>query len=167
MLSIILDSMMEIRHITKADAESIWRIWQEVVHEGDAFYSDESVAKEKVIDMWLSGNSWVAIVDGQVVGTYCIFPLRHGRGQHVADACYMVASAFRHKGVGHAMGLDSIQKAKEQGFLAMQFDCVVSTNHAAIEFGKTLGFEVCGTVPKAFRHPQLDFVDILIMHRFL
>jgi L-amino acid N-acyltransferase YncA len=159
---------MEIKPLTKEDAESIWRIWQEVVHEGGAFFSDESVPKEKVIDMWLSGNSWVAIVDRQVAGAYSIFPLRHGRGKHVADACYMVASAFRRKGIGRAMGLDSIQKAAEQGFLSMQFDCVVSTNHAAIElFGKTMGFEVCGKVPKAFRHPQFGLVDILIMHRFL
>ena len=27
---------MEIRRTTKADAESVWRIWEEVVREGDA-----------------------------------------------------------------------------------------------------------------------------------
>jgi L-amino acid N-acyltransferase YncA len=158
---------MEIRPIDKADAEAVWQIWQEVVQEGDAFYSDESVPREKVIAMWVSGDSWVTVLGGQVVGAYGIFPVGHGRRAHVADGCYMVARAFRRKGIGRAMGQDSLQKARDRSFLAMQFDCVVSTNRAAVTLWEKLGFVVCGRVPKAFLHPRLGLVDTLIMHRFL
>lgn len=158
---------MEIRPIDKANGDEVWRIWQEIVSEGDAFYSDESVPRERVIDMWVSGDCHVAVLDGRVVGAYSIFPVAHGRRAHVADGCYMVARAFRRKGIGRAMGQHSLKEARNRGFLAMQFDCVVSTNEAAVALWKELGFVVCGRVPEGFRHPTLGLVDTLVMHRFL
>ncbi len=32
---------------------------------------------------------------------------------------------------------------------------------------RKLGFEVVGTLPKAFRHRALGLVDVYVMHRFL
>ena len=53
------------------------------------------------------------------------------------------------------------------GFLAMQFNLVVSTNERAIRLWEKLGFHVVGTLPRAFRHQRLGFVDALVMYKEL
>ena len=49
----------------------------------------------------------------------------------------------------------------------MQFNFVVSTNTVGVALWKKLGFEIVGTLPKAFRHSRLGYVDAYVMHRFL
>ena len=49
----------------------------------------------------------------------------------------------------------------------MQFNLVVSTNERAIRLWKRLGFHVVGTLPRAFRHQRLGFVDALVMYKKL
>jgi ribosomal protein S18 acetylase RimI-like enzyme len=61
----------------------------------------------------------------------------------------------------------SLAEARAAGFLAMQFNAVVSTNERAVRLWQRMGFTVVGTVPKAFRHKELGLVDLFIMHRFL
>jgi hypothetical protein len=45
----------------------------------------------------------------------------------------------------------------------MQFNLVVSTNTAGIRCWQANGFQVVGTLPGAFRHQQLGYVDALVM----
>jgi ribosomal protein S18 acetylase RimI-like enzyme len=47
----------------------------------------------------------------------------------------------------------------------MQFNAVVESNTAAVRLWRSLGFEVVGTVPDGFRHPQLGFVRLHVMLR--
>ena len=49
----------------------------------------------------------------------------------------------------------------------MQFNFVVSTNEAAVNLWERLGFTVVGTLPGAFRHRHLGFVDAYVMFRTL
>ena len=49
----------------------------------------------------------------------------------------------------------------------MQFNFVVSTNERAVRLWQSLGFEVAGRLPGAFLHPELGFVDALVMFRAL
>ncbi len=49
----------------------------------------------------------------------------------------------------------------------MQFNFVVASNEGAVALWKSLGFEVVGRVPRAFRHPALGLVDALVMYRAL
>ena len=46
----------------------------------------------------------------------------------------------------------------------MQFNFVVSTNTPAIALWKKLGFEIIGTIPKAFNHQILGLVDAHVMY---
>lgn len=61
----------------------------------------------------------------------------------------------------------SQSEARSQGFRAMQFNLVVSTNERAVRLWRRLGFAVAGTLPGAFRHAQLDYVDALVMYKVL
>jgi ribosomal protein S18 acetylase RimI-like enzyme len=61
----------------------------------------------------------------------------------------------------------SLVFGKAQGFRAMQFNFVVSTNAAAVHLWEQCGFQEVGRLPGAFLHPKLGFVDALVMWREL
>jgi hypothetical protein len=56
-----------------------------------------------------------------------------------------------------------LQLARQLGFRLMQFKLVVSTNTAGIRCWQRNGFAIAGTLPGAFRHRRLGFVDALVM----
>lgn len=105
--------------------------------------------------------------DRQVVGTYILRPNQAGAGSHVANAAFMVAPNTRGQGIGRTMGEHSLNEARRLGFRAMQFNFVVSTNKSAIHLWEQLGFEIVGTLPGAFRHPEKGYVDVYVMFRSL
>ena len=61
----------------------------------------------------------------------------------------------------------ALELARAQGFRAMQFNFVVASNTRAVALWKSFGFEVVGTLPQAFLHPALGYVDALVMFRRL
>jgi GNAT superfamily N-acetyltransferase len=69
--------------------------------------------------------------------------------------------------VGRALGEHALDWARDQGYLAMQFNAVVETNTRAVALWRSLGFQVVGTVPDAFCHPAEGYVGLHIMHRYL
>jgi ribosomal protein S18 acetylase RimI-like enzyme len=71
------------------------------------------------------------------------------------------------QGVGGAMCEHSLEEARRKGFLAMQFNLVVSTNRSAVALWEKMGFKIVGTLPKVYRHQELGLVDAYVMHRFL
>ena len=60
-----------------------------------------------------------------------------------------------------------LDRAREAGYVAMQFNAVVATNDRAVRLWRSMGFEEVGRVPGAFRHAELGPVDLLLMHRRL
>jgi ribosomal protein S18 acetylase RimI-like enzyme len=79
----------------------------------------------------------------------------------------MVSPHARGVGVGRGLGEHAIAEACRLGFRAMQFNFVVSTNVPAIGLWQQLGFEIVGTLPAAFRHPQKGYIDGYVMFRSL
>lgn len=160
---------MLIRPASGADAEAIWNIFHEVVASGDTYAFDPDTPREEALAYWLAGgtHAFVAVEEDDILGTYLLKANQPGLGSHVANVGYMVAGRARGKGVGSAMCVHSIGEAKRLGFSAMQFNCVVSTNTAAIALWEKHGFRIVGTVPGAFRHRMLGEVDAHVMHRFL
>ena len=49
----------------------------------------------------------------------------------------------------------------------MQFNLVVATNEGAVRSWKDMGFAVVGTVPGAFNHRDLGYVDAFILYQKL
>ena len=79
----------------------------------------------------------------------------------------MVDPPAQGRGAGRAMGQHCLNEARNAGYLAMQFNFVVSTNTAGVVLWKQLGFDVVGSLPKAFRHRRLGYVDAYVMYRLL
>jgi len=88
-------------------------------------------------------------------------------GAHVCNCGYLVGEAARGRGVGAALCRHSLQEARRLGYRAMQFNLVVSTNEAAARLWRRMGFTVVGTLPGAFRHARLGFVDAYVMYQQL
>ena len=161
--------MIQIRKAQSEDTEAIWSIFQAVIQTGDTYVYPPDTPKEALAKLWLAQtmHTYVAQVKDQILGTYIIKANFPGLGSHVANASYMVDPAAQGRGVGKAMGLHSLEEARRLGFRAMQFNLVVSRNSAAIHLWQKLGFMIIGTIPEAFNHRKLGFVDAYIMYRSL
>lgn len=158
-----------IRVAAEKDHDAIWEIFRATIATGDTFVFDASTAREKALAYWCAADAatFVAEQDGKVIGSYILRPNQPGRGDHVANAGYMVAQRARGLGVGRAMGEHSLDEARRRGYRAMQFNFVVSTNESALRLWQQLGFNIVGTLPGAFRHAQKGFVDVYVMFRSL
>ena len=161
--------MLTIRRATASDWDDLWKIFHSVVRQGDTYAYDPETTKEEGRALWMSPQAatYVALRDEQAVGTYILRPSQPGLGSHVANAGYMVKKEAGGKGIGADLCRHSIEEARRQSFLAMQFNFVVSTNTRAVALWQKMGFQIVGTLPKAFRHRTLGLVDAFVMHRFL
>ena len=160
--------MLNIRPAIDADFAFIWPIFREVVQAGDTYAYAPRTSESEAKKIWLDAPlaSYVGILDGVVVGTYYLKANQPGLGAHVCNAGYMVSAALRGRGVGRALCLHSQEEAVRLGFRAMQFNLVVSTN-PAVKLWQALGFATVGTLPGAFEHKNLGFVDALVMYKWL
>lgn len=160
---------MPIRRAVEADFESMWVIFRAVVATASTYVFAPDTPREDAFDYWFGPGvmSYVAEDDRRVVGMYKIVRNHRDLGAHVANASFMVDPSSAARGIGRQMGLHCLREARRSGFMAVQFNFVVSTNTAAVELWKKLGFEIVGRLPKAFRHGQHGYVDAYVMYRFL
>lgn len=149
--------------------EAIWAIFHPILQGQDTYAYKADMPKALAKDYWLGPDvtSYVASYDGEIAGVYALRTNRPGYASHVANASFIVNPAFHGRGIGRMMGKHCLETAKCKGFLAIQFNFVVSTNIIAVNLWKSLGFTIIGTIPQGFLHGKLGFVDALIMHRFL
>ena len=99
--------------------------------------------------------------------TYYLKTNQDGPGKHVCNCGYMVSSGARGRGIARQMCEHSQGTAVTMGFKAMQFNFVASSNDVAVALWKKLGFNVVGTLPRAFNHPTLGLVDAFVMYKWL
>ena len=168
---------MNIRPAVEEDRDAIWNIFHEIVAAGDTYAFDPQMSREDALAYWFRADTHTYVAeqlghasraeDRHLVGTYILRPNQSGAGSHVANAAFMVAPNARAQGIGRTMGEHCLSEARRLGFRAMQFNFVVSTNETAIRLWKQLGFEIVGTLPGAFRHPQKGYADVYVMFRSL
>ena len=112
-------------------------------------------------------HTLLAEEDGELLGSYYLKPNAAGPGAHVGNCGYMVCEQARGRGVARLMCEHSQKLARQEGFLALQFNSVVATNAVAVALWHKLGFETVGRLPKAYRHARLGLVDCLVMYKWL
>ncbi|GDX77629.1 acetyltransferase [Cyanobium sp.] len=157
---------LQIRPFEEADWPVVWGLLEPVFRAGETFPHDPAITEAEAHQAWVEQN-WAVMVAvnpaGAVVGTYYLRPNSLALGAHVANAGYVVAEHCRRQGIGSRLCQHSLQTARRLGFRAMQFNLVVSTNTAGIRCWQRNGFQVVGTLPGAFRHRRLGYVDALVM----
>lgn len=160
---------MTIRPAAETDFEAMWSIFRDVVAGGDTYVFAPDTPRAAAFAYWFGPGmaTFVAEDGGRVVGMYKLVENQPGLGSHVSNASFMVAPSMSGKGIGRQMGVHALREARSRGFLAMQFNFVVSTNSAAVGLWQSLGFEIVGTLPRVFRHSTLGYVDAFVMYRSL
>jgi L-amino acid N-acyltransferase YncA len=162
-------TLLNIRPAHREDFPELLLIFRKVLAAGDACVLSADTPVAEAYDYWFGAgvDSWVAEMNGRVVGMCRLTANQKGRGSHVAGGSIMVDPNTRRKAVGLALGRHLLLEARKDGFLAMQLNMVVSSNRASLALAEKLGFSIVGTLPRAFAHPWLGPVDAYVMHRFL
>jgi L-amino acid N-acyltransferase YncA len=160
---------MTIRPAGPSDANAVWSILEPAIRAGHTYTLPRDMEREQALAYWFSaGHSvFVAEQDGHSLGSYYLRANQKGGGAHVGNCGYMTAPWAAGQGVASAMCAHSLEYARSQGFRAMQFNFVVSSNHAAIHLWEKFGFRTVGRIPDAFLHPDLGYVDALVLYRVL
>jgi ribosomal protein S18 acetylase RimI-like enzyme len=162
---------MIIRTANARDGAAIWKILEPVIRAGDTYTLPADLTREEALAYWNSPGHEVFVAEteenAEILGTYYLRANQKGGGAHVANCGYMTAPWASGRGVARAMCQHSFEYARARGFLAMQFNFVVSTNERAVRLWQSLGFEIVGRLPAAFIHPKLGPVDALVMYRHL
>ncbi|MEB3264451.1 MAG: GNAT family N-acetyltransferase [Synechococcus sp.] len=160
-----------IRPLEPADWPAVWGLLEPVFRAGETFPHDPAITEAEAQALWVEQSQAVLVaIDAAgeaVVGTYYLRPNAPGLGAHVANAGYVVAESSRRQGIGSRLCQHSLRTARALGYRAMQFNLVVSTNTAGIRCWRKNGFAIAGTLPGAFRHRRLGYVDAHVMVRSL
>jgi ribosomal protein S18 acetylase RimI-like enzyme len=161
--------LLTIRPAGVADAEAIWMILGPTIRAGETYTLPQTMEKAQALAYWFSPEHTVFVAEdgGDVLGSYYIRTNQLGGGAHVCNCGYMTAARAAGRGVATAMCAHSLEFAKAQGYRAMQFNFVVSSNETAVRLWEKFGFATVGRLPKAFLHPRLGYVDALVMFRSL
>ena len=162
--------MITIRRFEDDDWAAVWRIIEPVFRAGETYAFSPDISEEDAHRVWVKipAVTYIAVDDKDtILGTYYIKPNQPGSGAHICNCGYIVAETARGQGIASRMCDHSQSEAITQGFLAMQFNLVVSTNGGAIRLWKKKGFIIIGTIPKAFNHPKQGFADAFIMYKQL
>ena len=160
---------VRIRPATPADTAQILAIVAPVLAAGETYAIARDLDEADVSAYWFDAahEVFVAEEEDAILGTYYLMANQGGGGAHVANCGYMTAPAAQGKGVARAMCRDSLVRAADRGFRAMQFNHVVSTNMRAVALWQSLGFEIVGVLPGAFDHPAHGYVDSYVMFKTL
>jgi L-amino acid N-acyltransferase YncA len=160
---------MEIRAALPQDAPAIWAILEPTIHAGETYTLPRDMTQTEAIAYWMGADreTFVALEDGRVLGTYFLRANQLGGGAHVANCGYVTSTEATGRGIARAMCTHSLERARARGFRAMQYSFVVSTNDRAVRLWQSFGFEVVGTLPRAFEHPTAGYVDAFVMFKSL
>ncbi len=162
--------MLTIRPFTEPDWPATWRILEPVFRAGETYAYSPDITAEAAYAAWVvaPAATFVAVGEaGDIVGTYYLKPNQQALGAHVCNAGYVVAETARGRGIASALCVHSQREAVARGFRAMQYNLVVATNEGAVRLWQRHGFAIAGTLPGAFRHPRLGFVDAYVMFKQL
>ena len=162
---------MRIRSYAREDWDGVWAVLEPVFRAGDTYALPRDISADAAREAWTSGAKQVFVaVDepaGEIVGTYYLRPNFDGAASHICNCGYVVSERARGRGIAAEMCEHSQAEAIARGYRAMQYNLVVSSNDGAVHLWRKMGFAIVGTIPDAFRHPRLGFVDAYVMYKRL
>jgi GNAT superfamily N-acetyltransferase len=134
----------------RPDHDALFLLFTEIVDSGDGYPHAPPLTREMFEATWVTPVSLtvVARCGEAVVGAYYLKPNFPGRAAHIANAGYVVDRPHRRRGIGRFLVEDSIRRAPELGFDAIQFNLVFAGNPARGLY-EELGWREIGRLPDA------------------
>lgn len=162
--------MVSIRTYTSQDWDEMWAFMEPVFRAGETYPYPVDITEQEALERWIKkpAATYVAVdEEGALAGTYYIKPNQPGLGSHVCNCGYIVAHEARGQGIGSRMCAHSQREAVSMGFRAMQYNLVVANNEPAVHLWEKHGFQIIGTLPGAFHHQRLGYIDAHVMYKEL
>ena len=157
------------RKAIENDFEALYEIYMDPTNNPFLLYElmDRDMFLPIFREMLASGEHYVYEQDGKVAASYRVTRKQH-RLSHIAYlGSFAVHPAFKSKGVGKRVVLDLAERLRKEGLKRLEL-LVVIDNHKAIDFYKSLGFEVEGLLKKFLKRKSSDeYVDELAMAMML
>lgn len=160
---------MIIRLAAPEDFDAIWPLLRDVFRAGKTYAVDPRISQEAARTYWMTAPRVTYVAEGPdgIVGTYYLRTNQPGGGAHICNCGYIVSPTARGQGIAARMCAHSQEQAKALGYSAMQFNFVLSSNAGAVRLWQRLGFDIVGTIPDAFAHPDLGLVAAHVMYKRL
>ncbi len=161
--------MIRFDKISHSHWPAVWAILEPVFRAGETYPQPVDISEAEARRYWMTApvQSYVALKDGAVLGVFYLKPNQPALGAHVCNAGYAVSPTARGQGIGGHMCAWSQLEARRLGYLAMQYNLVVSTNKVAVALWQRHGFTIVGRLTRAFRHKRLGLVDAFVMYKEL
>lgn len=160
---------IRIRPSEARDAEAVAALLLPILREGTTYALDRDMSRDEALAYWFAPDKAGFVAEdaasGAIVGAYYLRANQGGGGRHVCNCGYIVSPAARGEGIARRLGEHSFAEGKARGYRAMQFNFVVSANAPAVHLWQALGFAIVGRLPEAFAHPELGYIDALVMMR--
>lgn len=140
------------------------------IRDGIWFPIPRDFTEELTREFWCAYSHDVFVgedTNGEILWSYYTCPIQLGGGAHIANAGYAVSQKRFGHGLGSEMITHSLETARLNGYHAMVYTAVLSTNERAIRLYAKAGFETLARIPNAYLHPAVGYIDTLIMHRTL
>jgi L-amino acid N-acyltransferase YncA len=156
-----------IRPVTDGHWAEIWPFFAAIVADGETYAYPDDLTSEQARELWMERPPGLTVVleeEGRVLGTAKMGPNRPSRGDHIGTASFMVDPAASGRGVGRALATYVVDWHRELGYAGIQFNAVVETNAAAVHLWQSVGFEIVGPVPGAFRSARHGRVGLHLMY---
>ena len=145
--------LIEYLKVTSAETRFLIREPDEItvtVEQEKAFIQRQN---EEEGDIMLLG-----FLDGQFVGNCALNSYGRFRFRHRVSLGIALYQKYTGLGIGRAMMETVIRLAKEMGYEQLELE-VVADNERAIALYKKMGFEICGTTPKAMKYKDDTYAD--------
>lgn len=160
---------MIIRRATSEDWPAIWAMLEPVFRAGETYAVARDITEDTARTIWMEtpAETFVAVTNNDVFGTYYIKTNYQGGAAHICNCGYVAAHRAQGRGVARALCEHSQDVARDLGYRAMQFNLVLASNVRAVALWERLGFAIAGALPDAFDHPNLGMVDAHVMWKAL
>jgi L-amino acid N-acyltransferase YncA/DNA-binding transcriptional ArsR family regulator len=152
------------RPAVEADMPAVLAIYAEGLATRNATFETCVPTAEEMRSRWLPGLSWVAELDGEVVGWTAVTPVSSRECYAgVGESSVYVAEAARGRGVGKALLFTQVTEADRAGMWTLQTS-IFPENRASLALHHSAGYR---TLAVRTRVAQLDGVwrDTVLLER--
>jgi RimJ/RimL family protein N-acetyltransferase len=161
------DARAVLRPMLPEDAEGLWNFLRQLP-EIDKSHFHEDVDRREVVERWAASIDYdaalpiLALQGGRVVGSATLYRNRMGWKQRVGIVRILIASDYRHKGLGTAM-IREIRHLGEKLALNYLLAEVIEEQQAAVRALERMGFEKAAVYRKYANDRAGGLHDLVVL----